>query len=287
MITKILDEYCEYLEMEKGYSPHTCIAYRKDCTKFIDHIAITQPKDITQDHLIDYLTYLSNHEYSTSTRSRRLVSIKGFFKYMKREGFIDADPICLIEGPKKWNKIPEVLTIKEVDTLLDAPKFYKRNGLRDKAIFETLYATGMRVNELCSLNIGDVDREFVKVKGKGSKERLVPIYKAAIALIDNYLINERAEVEESALFLTERGTRMNRIGIWKIIKKYAKDAGITKNISPHSIRHSFATHMLENGADLRMIQELMGHSNISDTNRYLQISTQHISESFDKYHPRP
>lgn len=193
------------------------------------------------------------------------------------------------ETPKIWQLIPESLSLSEIENLLAQPQDHDFLGARDKAIFELLYATGMRVSELCKLRICDLDDRFVKVKGKGRKERVIPIGVKAIEAIDRYLTHYRATAEEenAPLFVSTKGKQIDRITVWSRIKVYAKSAGITKPISPHTLRHSFATHLLENGADLRVIQEMLGHEDIGTTDRYTHVNRTHLKTAFEKFHPRP
>jgi integrase/recombinase XerD len=219
-----------------------------------------------------------------------LVAVKVFFRFLKKEDFVELDVTRHLESPKLWQLIPEVLTIGEVDLLLKAPDGETPLGARDKAILEVLYASGLRVSELCGLNIHDVDEACVRVKGKGGKERLVPIAKVALDAVDRYLAQHRGEVggeKEIPLFVSRKGKRIDRSDVWKRVKFYAKRAGIAKRISPHTLRHSFATHLLENGADLRVIQEMLGHAHISTTDHYTHISQLHLSQAFSAFHPRP
>lgn len=218
-----------------------------------------------------------------------LVAIKVFFRFLKKEGLISVDLGCYFETPKIWQLIPEVLQIGEVDALLSQPKIDDRIGARDKAILELLYATGMRVSELCGLCIHDLSDTFVKVQGKGNKERIIPVGKKAIVAVDHYLVHYRGEVREEngPLFVTSGGKPIDRIMVWNRVKMYAKKAGIAKSISPHTLRHSFATHLLEGGADLRLIQDMLGHEDIGTTDRYTHVSGSRLRAAFKEFHPRP
>lgn len=220
---------------------------------------------------------------------RMLVAIKVFFRFLKREKIISLDLGCYFETPKIWQLIPEVLQVEEVDLLLAQPKDDDRIGSRDKAILELLYATGMRVSELCGLCLNDLSDTFVKVRGKGKKERIIPVGKKAIAAVDHYLLHYRGEIREEngPLFVSAKGKRVDRITIWKQVKMYAKQAGIAKSISPHTLRHSFATHLLEGGADLRLIQDMLGHEDIGTTDRYTHVTGGRLRNAFKAFHPRP
>lgn len=199
---------------------------------------------------------------------------------------ISHDPTLYLDSPKLWQLLPEVLSCAEVDGLLAMPDTTTDIGARDKAILEVLYASGLRVSEVCSLDLHDLDDEMVKVTGKGGKQRVVPIAASAVKWVDHYLLHHRkGEEKEEALFLSMKGKRVDRIAIWNRLKQYAKQAGIQKNISPHTLRHSFATHLLENGADLRVIQEMLGHASIATTDRYTHIQQRYLQEAFEKFHP--
>lgn len=236
-----------------------------------------------------FLAVLKNKQYASSSICRMLVSIKVFFRFLKKEGVISVDLGCYFETPKMWQLIPEVLQIHEVDALLSQPVTDDRMGSRDKAILELLYATGMRVSELCSLRVNDLSDSFVKVRGKGNKERLIPVGKQAISAVDHYLIHYRGEMKEEngPLFVTSSGKPIDRTMVWNRVKMYAKKAGIVKSISPHTLRHSFATHLLENGADLRLIQDMLGHEDIGTTDRYTHVSGSRLRAAFKAFHPRP
>lgn len=234
------------------------------------------------------MAQLKDQAYATASRSRALIAIKVFMAFLKREGILKENVSEHIETPKLWQKIPAVLNCEEVEALLKQPDITTLQGARDKAILEVLYSSGLRVSEVCTLGIYDVADHFVRVRGKGSKERLVPLGKKASDAIDEYIGKFRPETEEdkSPLFLSSRGKKMDRQAIWSMIKQYAKQAGITKNISPHTLRHSFATHLLDNGADLRIIQDMLGHASISSTDRYTHVSKAHLRAAFESCHPR-
>ncbi len=285
-------DFLSYLASEKGLSKNTCVAYRQDLEqllKFIKDLAIPSLEEVRVEDLLSFLLKLRERGSAASSLCRMVVSLKMWWRFLKREHILTRDITAHLDSPKIELLIPQVLTISEVDRLLQTPDRETPMGLRDRAILQVLYASGLRASEICSLNIQDVDDTIVRVKGKGGKERVVPIAKSAVNAIDDYLTSSRNPSEDKleALFLTERGKRIDRITIWKRIKFYAKKAAITKPISPHTLRHSFATHLLENGADLRVIQEMLGHSNIATTDRYTHISMRHLSEAFEAFHPRP
>ncbi|MFI5335004.1 MAG: site-specific tyrosine recombinase XerD, partial [Chlamydiales bacterium] len=273
---------------ERGLARNTLLAYERDLQLFCQRLGRMDLTETREEDLIGFLGYLRESLYATSSIARMLVAIKVFFRFLKREKKIEKNIALYLDSPKLWQLIPEVLTLDEVGALLQAPSTDTFIGARDRAILEVLYASGLRVSEVCGMNITDLDDAFVRVKGKGGKERLVPIAKIAVDAVDQYLLNFRkAEGEEEALFVTSRGNRIERQEVWRRIKLYAKNAGITKKISPHTLRHSFATHLLENGADLRVIQEMLGHASISTTDRYTHISQKHLQEAFKAFHPRP
>lgn len=285
----LVREFIAYIGSEKGLSLHTIDAYKRDLQSFVDYlIAFKLPScfSVNTENVIAYLNHLTTKKYKISSICRFLVAIRVFFKFLKKEDYLPKDASLLLDTPKLWQLIPEVMTIEEVERLLQAPDLSSSQGLRDKAILELLYASGIRVSELCGLDICDVDERFIKVKGKGSKERVVPIADSANRVVDDYLLNARGESPDSALFLTSRGKRIDRVSVWKMIKTYAKQAQITREVSPHTLRHSFATHLLENGADLRIIQEMLGHVSVATTDRYTHVSKKHLMESFERFHPR-
>jgi integrase/recombinase XerD len=280
-----IEDFLIYLGSEKGLSPKTLEAYGRDLKALSSALKGPLPK-VTADQIISHFQALKEKGAASSTLCRALVAVKVFFRFLKKERILSFDPTTHLESPKLWQLIPEVLTQDEVSRLLGAPDVESVQGVRDKAILQVMYASGLRVSELCGLDIGDVSDDQVRVVGKGRKERIVPIAKSAVEAVDDYLVRFRQE-GDGALFLSLRGKRIDRITIWERVKFYAKKVGITKTISPHTLRHSFATHLLENGADLRLIQEMLGHANIGTTDRYTHISHKHLHEAFEKFHPRP
>ena len=285
-----LTEFLSYLGAEKGLSPNTLEAYARDIRflfQFLHARKLSSAVSVNTESILDFLREMKDKKYAAASLCRLVVSLKMFFRYLKRENIITADPTLHLDSPKFWQLIPEVLTIAEVSKLLTMPDRSSLIGARDQAILDVLYASGLRVSEVCSLNLFDVADDYVRVKGKGNKERVVPIAGQAVLAIDFYLTNFRKNSDkQEALFLTTRGKRIDRITIWQRLKHYAKKAEISKNISPHTLRHSFATHLLENGADLRVIQEMLGHASIGTTDRYTHISHKHLHEAFSKFHPR-
>lgn len=287
----MIEDFLFYLGAEKGLSKNTLEAYQRDLKYFAEMLKKNGGisfDQIGEEEVLVYLQELQRKNFASSSICRALIALKGFFRYLKKERIISGEKTFYLDTPKVWQLVPEVLTEEEVQHLLSIPKAEDFMGARDKAILEVLYASGLRVSEICGLNILDVSDEALRVKGKGGKERIVPIAKIALQSIDDYLLRFRTEVKNTeALFISKKGKRLDRIAIWSLLKTYAKKAGIIKSISPHTLRHCFATHLLENGADLRVIQELLGHSNISTTDRYTHISQKHLNEAFSKFHPRP
>ena len=281
-----IEDFATYIISEKGFSLHTLDAYRRDIQSFLTFLQtyhLHHWKEVQQQYIIDFLALKKLKHYAPASISRALIALKVFFRFLKREGLISHNVSLLLETPKVWQLIPDVLSLEEMEYLLIQPNSCTQKGARDRAILEVLYATGLRVSELCQLNIGDVDDTYIRIKGKGGKERMVPIGKKAIIAIDRYLAFRDGQDE---LFLGGGNRRINRLTVWKLVKNYARKAGITKTIFPHTFRHSFATHLLDNGADLRVIQELLGHASISSTDRYTHVSCKHLQEAFQAFHPR-
>ena len=278
-----INDFLSYIGAEKGLSINTIEAYGKDIRRF----CASAKKTVSEEAIVSHLALLKEKGFASSSIYRSLMALRVFFRFLRREGYIEKDPTELLDSPKMWQLIPEVLSGEEVEALLMAPGNEDEEGMRDKAILETLYATGIRASELCSLNIHDVGENTIRVIGKGGKERIVPIGEEAISAIDSYLAKWRNEKgERRPLFLSKRGKRLNRTTLWERVKFYAKQAGIQKEISPHTLRHSFATHLLDHGADLRVIQEMLGHADIGTTDRYTHLSKKRLFEAFDMFHPR-
>lgn len=283
-----LTDFLVYIFSEKGLSENTCNAYRRDIRSFylfLNKRAYTDWNHVKKQDVIDFLSDKKKADYATSSISRSLIAIKVFFCFLKKEGVTSENIALYFETPKLWQVIPDVLTQYEMEKLLDLPDVNSMSGSRDRAIIELLYGTGIRVAELCQLKIHDVGDEDIRVKGKGGKERVVPIGTHAILAIDHYLTFRNDEEEKSSLFLTNRGKQIDRVAVWKMIKGYAKQAGIEKVISPHTFRHTCATDLLKNGADLRVIQEILGHADISSTERYMHVDCDQLKETFKAFHP--
>ncbi len=286
-------DFLAYLGSERGLARHTLESYGRDLKMFSLVLQERGVKDLAQvkeADVIAFLAVLQKKIYASSSICRALIAVKMWFRFLKKEGKVAADVTFYLETPKLWQLIPEVLSIEEVERLLAAPDPRSALGARDKAILEVMYASGLRVSEVCGLGLHDVDDAFVRVKGKGGKERVVPIAKVAIEAVDHYLLHFRGETQEEKnppLFVTRAGKRIDRVTIWQRVRVYARSAGIAKRISPHTLRHSFATHLLENGADLRIIQEMLGHASVATTDRYTHISQKHLNAAFAAFHPRP
>ena len=291
----LLEQFLDYLTLERGLSPHTRAAYASDLRAFLSFLQrqqLNSLNSVTRKHILDYLVWEREHELATTSLSRRLVAIRVFFRYLQQENLLTANVTETMDSPKLWKMLPDTLSMKEVDKLLAAPPADKPLGLRDRAILETFYGTGLRVSELANLQVGDVhfDAGYVRCLGKGSKERLVPLGGSAADWIRRYLDTVRpAHLRDPAvptLFLTRHGSKLSRKSIWKMIKQRALAAGIGKSISPHTLRHSFATHLLANQAPLRLIQEMLGHADIATTQIYTHVDQSRLKSIHTKFHPR-
>jgi len=277
MHSHLLD-FLNYLRGERGLSPHTIAAYQRDIASF-------EFQELTQETLCQHLARMQAEGYAPASIARALIACKVFHKFLIREGLIPQQALYL-DTPKLWQLLPDVLTCVEVERLLAAPDPTTYLGSRDKAILEVLYASGLRVSELCALDLYAIDDGAVRVLGKGGKERVVPIGSQALQAVDHYLLYFRGHHACDRLFLTKRHQAIHRVEVWRQVKSYAKQAGIKKNIYPHALRHAFATHLLENGAELRVIQDMLGHASIATTDRYTRVSIQHVHDAFQKFHPR-
>lgn len=292
VMQQVLEGFVQHLMCERGLSPNSVEAYSRDICGFLDFlksIEIESVSRISTDHIIQFLAYLRNKQYASSSTARALIAIKVFCRYLSREGLHEKDIGVLLDTPKLWQTLPDILSLEEIELLFSQPDLKTMAGIRDRAILELLYATGVRVSELCGLDIYDVSDDEIRVLGKGSKERIVPISGRAVEAVDRYLVRVRDRFDsetQKRLFLSMKGKAIDRIAVWKMIKTYAKKAGITKNIFPHMLRHSFASHLLDGGADLRIIQEMLGHAHISSTDRYTHVSMGKIQELFTALHPR-
>ena len=291
----LLDQFLNYLVVERGLSPNTLDSYSRDLIKYLEYLSRKGIKDINETSdltVISFFTSLKKDGLSNRSIARNLSSIKMFYKFLAEDHHIKSNPTLNIETPKRESKLPQVLSMEEVDSLLKIPDRNTSLGLRNAALLELLYATGLRVSEIISLSLNNINLEagYLIAYGKGSKERLVPIGEVAQNLIKEYLEKARPALlkkkQSNYLFITRSTKPMTRQGFWKLIKKYALAAGINKNISPHTLRHSFASHLLERGADLRSVQIMLGHSDISSTQIYTHVTTERLKKIHNQYHPR-
>lgn len=280
-----IEEFLSYLQIEKGYSNNTITSYKRDLKKFCKY-------PITQEGISLFIKDLNKLGMAASSISRNIAAIKSFCKYLIFEGHINFDPSQEISFPKKTRYLPKAISFDEAEMLVESPKRKNKLDLRDKAILEALYATGMRASELTNLNLYNVNYEsgFINCLGKGGKERLIPIAKSALNAIDSYIRLSRRYLlkkkTSDALFLDKNGDRLTRQGLWLIVKKHSRLSLMSKNISPHKLRHSFATHLLEKGIDLRSLQEMLGHADISTTQIYTSVGTQRLKKVYKEAHPR-
>ncbi|MDD2679816.1 MAG: site-specific tyrosine recombinase XerD [Candidatus Omnitrophica bacterium] len=293
---ELIDTFLNYLSVERGLSNNTIISYREDLNTYLDFIAksnIDVLSKISRNNITNFMFAQKDKGIGANSIARRLAAIRMFHRFLTRERILKSDPSTLIESPKLWKRVPETLSLNEVEALIAQPNVRNIQGIRDKAILETLYATGMRVSEAVNLKKDNVNLDigFLRCIGKGSKERVIPLGKKAIASIQRYLEISRPKLlkgkQAEFLFVSRFGKKISRQSFWKIIKKYAKAARIKKPIKPHILRHSFATHLLERGADLRSVQEMLGHSYISTTQIYTHINKDRLKSVHRQFHPRP
>jgi integrase/recombinase XerD len=292
-----LREYLNILRLEKNLSENTIISYKNDLSAFITFLKndfnIDDPEKISYNHVSSFFELLFELELTGSSAARHLSSLRGFFKYLVHSNYITRNPVDKIEAPKRKKNLPEVLTIPEMESVLSKPDSKEKLGLRDKAIMEIMYACGLRVSEVINLKVSNLyfNEEIIRVFGKGSKERLVPVGRSAVSWVMKYLAESRPllikkTLSENYVFLNNRGTKLSRMGLWKITDRYFKEAGIKKDVHPHTFRHSFATHLIEGGADLRAVQEMLGHADISTTQIYTHIDRDYIKQVHKDFHPR-
>ena len=291
-----VEDYLRYSQIERGLSDNTIFAYRQDLMDFLAFLK-KEGLDSWPTKAVDIDAFLAEQRdlnKATSSISRMISSLRKFYQWLVRQSIQKINPMLEIDSPKKEHRLPVALSVDEVTKLLDQPDVTKKLGMRDRALLETLYATGIRVSELINLKFSDLHEELklLKVLGKGSKERLIPISDVAISWIKSYREKVRDPLllksgkYTDTIFLNNRGGALTRQAVWQIIKRYCQMAGIKKNVTPHTLRHTFATHLLENGADLRVVQEILGHSDISTTQIYTNLSQQHILQVYAKTHPR-
>ena len=290
-----IEEFLSYLELERGLSPTTCVSYRNDLALFETFLTSRQVGSLARVrpvHVREFLQSLRERR-TPATVARKLSAVKGLFRFLEAQRIIVRSPTAFIETPRLWQRLPQTLNLEEVERLLKAVQA-EGLGLRDLAILELLYGAGLRVSELVSLDLGhcNFNAGFLRCIGKGNKERIVPLGRSAAEALSQYLATERPRLiarrpEMAALFVNRRGGRLTRQRVWQLLRRYAKTGLITKSIGPHTLRHSFATHLLERGADLRTVQELLGHANISTTQRYTHVDRSRLKTVHEKYHPRP
>jgi integrase/recombinase XerD len=293
------DRYLDYLTVERGLSSHSLAAYRRDLElygAYLEGVGIHDPRAALDYDLANFVSWLGERRsargtpYASSTVARVLVSVRGLHRFLVKEGLADKDPSTEVRGPRPGRALPKALTSRQVERLLASPTGDDAVTLRDRALLEVLYATGLRISELVGLDVDDVDlvSRTVRCYGKGSKERIVPMGRVARAAVDAWLVRGRPALRarSAALLCNARGGRLTRQGAWKILKKHADAAGLADTVSPHTLRHSFATHLLEGGADLRVVQELLGHASVSTTQVYTLVSADRLRSVYEQAHPR-
>lgn len=283
---RYIEKFTSYLEIEKNASSYTILNYKVDLDEFSDFLKDIPIEKVDYITLRKFLAHLKAKNLKSRTLARKISCLRTFFRFLCRESYLKSNPTTLLLTPKLDKRLPEFLTEDEMVKLLEAPSKDELFCLRDRAILESLYSTGMRIGELVGLNIDDVDfiAGVVKVRGKGKKERLLPVGEKALTALRRYIENRKKKTDE--LFLNKNGTRLSDRGVRDILEKYIRQTSSKENISPHTLRHSFATHLLNNGADLRSVQELLGHVNLSTTQIYTHLSTERLKNIYDKAHPR-
>ncbi len=288
-----IQAFLDFCRIEKGLAPNSIEAYRQDLTRF-RRFAETVSGDGVPDRrgVREYIDSLYRAGLGTSTIARQLATLRNFYRFLLREEKIDADPTSVLAAPRLWKSLPKYLTAEEIDRLLAAPDSAKPSGLRDRAMLELLYATGVRVSELCSLQVSDLDADLgvVRVVGKGNKQRLVPVGRSALAAVQEYLETARPRLLKGRssrfLFVSSRAGPLTRQAFWKALRMYGRAAGILRRLTPHLLRHSFATHLLEGGADLRSVQTMLGHADIATTQVYTHVLRSRLRKTIDEHHPR-
>jgi integrase/recombinase XerD len=292
MDNELLRKFLSYIAVEKGLAQNTMDSYERDLRRYLDYMAAKRPDEITQSDVVAFLTSMAVSGIAAPSRARCLAAVRGFHKFLLTDSLATTDPTINVETPRGWKRLPKALSASNVDSLLNQPDRQTSIGLRDKAMLELLYATGLRVSELVGLKCQDInlERGFLIVMGKGSKERVVPLGESAGAALAEYIADARryllGHVESDYLFISSRHKTITRQMFWGRIKYYALKAGITGTVSPHMLRHSFATHLLDNGADLRAVQAMLGHSDISTTQIYTHVSRERLKKIHEQYHPR-
>lgn len=292
-----LAEYIIYLKIERGLSANTVTSYKRDIEKYLTFLMekkITQLDEVSRFEILDFLQTLRQSGAADNSIIRMVSSLRKFHQYLKRESIVSDDPMQLIDTPKKASTLPKAISPQAVEQLLEAPDRTTPLGVRDRTILELMYATGLRISELVNLKLSDMHLTmgFIQTMGKGEKERIIPLGEIASQWLDHYLDGARVYLQDQSaetseyVFLNSRGKGLSRQGVWKKVKQLALEAGIDQNVTPHTLRHSFATHLLENGADLRMVQELLGHADISTTQIYTHITKTRLKQVYSDYHPR-
>jgi integrase/recombinase XerD len=293
----LADAFIQHLAYERGLSKHTQAAYENDLVQFFQFLhrkRIRSLHDCTRSLITDHLIELKKTGVRASTLSRHLVTLRMFMRFQTQEGLLSRDPTACMETPRLWKALPQTLSVNEVQSLLQFPENTRRYATRDRAILETLYASGLRISELADMRLHCINQEnqSIRILGKGTKERVIPISPTTIAKIETYVeetrvvLLERNAVETDYLFISQKGGKLTRQRLWQIIKETARSVGIDKPISPHTLRHSFATHLLENGASLRIIQEMLGHADIATTQIYTHVDQTRLKKVHAQYHPR-
>ncbi len=283
---RYIDKFLRYLEIEKNYSSHTLLNYKLDLNDFMAFLGQASVESVDYLFLRKYLASLKEKQLSSRSMGRHLSALRSFFRFLTREGYIKNNPTLTISSPKQEKHLPVFMTEEQVLKLIDTVLPKDERGLRDKAVLETFYSTGMRISELVGINLEDIDfiGGIIKVRGKGKKERIVPVGDKAVLAIRNYL--DKRKKKSEVLFLNKNGTRITTRGVRNVVFKYIHLAGLSQGISAHTLRHSFATHLLNRGADLRSVQELLGHANLSTTQIYTHLTTERLKSIYDKAHPR-
>jgi len=290
-----IDEFMNYISVERGLAQNTLLAYRRDLNKYIDYLSqkgIKSTEQVSRDHVSNFMFDLKKHDMSATSICRNLAAVKMFHRFLVRENLSKEDPTTLVDTPKLWMRIPSVLTLAEIESMIAAASGRKIQQIRDQAILEIFYASGLRVSELSDLKTTSINYEvgFVRAIGKGSKERIIPLGMKAREAIEKYLLKARPQLLKNqtndVLFLSRLGKKISRQSLWAVIKFYAKKANIKKVIKPHTLRHTFATHLLEHGADLRSVQEMLGHSDISTTQIYTHVDKERLKSVHKEFHPR-
>ena len=294
-MNSFLESFLDYISLERGLSINTRKAYADDLSQFLGYLdqkGVTSVNLVSRKLVLDHLMAMKAKGMSTNSISRHLVSIKVFFRYLQQEGLLDKNITDTMDSPKLWKILPDTLSEKEVGLLLAAPNLRKPLGVRDRAILEMFYASGLRVSELAGLKLSDlhIDDGYIRVIGKGRKERVIPVAKNSADILVRYLEEVRPLLcntpQLQNVFVSKRETSLCRQRLWQIIKKYTKDAGIMKNVTPHTLRHSFASHLLQNGAPLRVIQEMLGHADIATTQIYTHVNPERLKSIHQQFHPR-